>query len=271
MLAQELCAAPGFPFSNLGTVNFKSGHGERNRPVPERQGARPNEFPKQLKAFYPSGKSLPFYRNHVKPPDQKYFSSVIPKYLLHPRHLILSTRGVSRSLRTLGWVAVDAEVPKSERHGSVRRSRVVLTPRCWRRRWQQCKAHRGDHVISRKAIAQGMSDALRFTCMLVCASTISIARETAGAARTRHSLLPRFWGKRISTTRALGCGIAEVCVPVIPGAPRSASIRKCQSSTAELSGSHAIPGSGRCGLPSGMIRKTRLGISRSGSLRAIPE
>jgi hypothetical protein len=48
-----------------------------------------------------------------------------------------------------------------ERRGSVRQRRVVLTPRCWRLRWQQYKAHRGERVISRKAIAQGMSDCLR--------------------------------------------------------------------------------------------------------------
>ena len=49
----------------------------------------------------------------------------------------------------------------SERRGSVRQRRVVLTPRSWRLRWQQCKAHRGERVISRKAIAQGMPDVLR--------------------------------------------------------------------------------------------------------------
>jgi len=60
---------------------------------------------------------------------------------------------------------------------SGRRSCVVLTPQGWRqawryrigpkgtnarkRRWQQCMAHRGERVISRKAIAQGMPDVLR--------------------------------------------------------------------------------------------------------------
>src|SRR6266700_1047634 len=51
-------------------------------------------------------------------------------------------------------------------------------------------AHRGDHVISRKAIAQGMSDVLRFTCMLMRALFVHIAHEIAGAARIRHSLRP---------------------------------------------------------------------------------
>ena len=51
---------------------------------------------------------------------------------------------------------------------------------------------RGEHVISRKAIAQGRPDALRWTCMLVCALFVHIAHETAGAARTRSSLRPLY-------------------------------------------------------------------------------
>ena len=51
-------------------------------------------------------------------------------------------------------------------------------------------AHRGERVISRKAIARGMSECFRFTCMLVCAFFAQLAHETAGAARTRHSLRP---------------------------------------------------------------------------------
>src|SRR5882724_4027249 len=50
-----------------------------------------------------------------------------------------------------GRVAVDAEAATDARGQSVRQRRVVLTPRCWRRRWQQCMAHRGERVISRKA------------------------------------------------------------------------------------------------------------------------
>jgi hypothetical protein len=48
----------------------------------------------------------------------------------------------------------------------------------------------GERGISRKAIAQGMPECSGCTCMLVCASTPSLAHETAGAASTRHSLLP---------------------------------------------------------------------------------
>ena len=49
---------------------------------------------------------------------------------------------------------------------------------------------RGERAISRQTIAQGRPDALRWTCMLVCALPCAIAHETAGAARTRSSLRP---------------------------------------------------------------------------------
>ena len=48
----------------------------------------------------------------------------------------------------------------------------------------------GELGISRQTIAQGMPACLGCTCMLVCASITNIAHETAGAASTRHSLLP---------------------------------------------------------------------------------
>ena len=66
---------------------------------------------------------------------------------------------------------MDAGSADNERHESVRQRRVVPTPRCWRQcSWRQQSSGRyggkravlrGDHVISRKAIAQGMSDVLR--------------------------------------------------------------------------------------------------------------
>jgi hypothetical protein len=39
---------------------------------------------------------------------------------------------------------------------------------------------RGEHVISRKAIARGVPGDSGVTCMLVCATTTIIAHETAG-------------------------------------------------------------------------------------------
>jgi hypothetical protein len=53
-------------------------------------------------------------------------------------------------------------------------------------------AHRGEHEVSRKAIAQGMSDCLRCPVCSCAPFLRSLAHETAGAARTRHSLRPRF-------------------------------------------------------------------------------
>ena len=49
---------------------------------------------------------------------------------------------------------------------------------------------REERAIIRQTIAQGRPDALRWTCMLVCALLCAIAHETAGAARTRSSLRP---------------------------------------------------------------------------------
>ena len=99
-----------------------------------------------------------------------------------------------------GRVAVDAEAATDARGQSVRQRRVVLTPVGWRqvasdsfRRsdgGNRASAHRGERVISRKAIAQGMSDVLRFTCMLMRALLVHVAHEIAGAARIRHSLRP---------------------------------------------------------------------------------
>src|SRR5947208_5601626 len=63
--------------------------------------------------------------------------------------------------------------------------------------------HRGEHEVSRKAIAQGMSECFRCP-VCSCALTMCIlAHETAGAACTRHSLRPLFGeGQRICITRA---------------------------------------------------------------------
>ena len=52
--------------------------------------------------------------------------------------------------------------------------------------------HRGEHEVSRKAIARGMSECFR-SPVCSCAPTAQfLAHETAGAACTRHSLRPRF-------------------------------------------------------------------------------
>src|SRR5439155_26190696 len=52
--------------------------------------------------------------------------------------------------------------------------------------------HRGERDISRKAIAQGMSECFRCPVCSCAPNVQFLAHETAGAARTRHSLRPRF-------------------------------------------------------------------------------
>jgi hypothetical protein len=51
---------------------------------------------------------------------------------------------------------------------------------------------RGERGISRKAIAQGMSECLRCPVCSCAFCFLPFAHETAGAARIRHSLLPHF-------------------------------------------------------------------------------
>jgi hypothetical protein len=91
---------------------------------------------KRIKLFYPSGKSLPIIRNHVKPLAQKYSAfhvgQITGTSLANPAH----TRG-RFAIVTMRWAgdAVDAFVQARKRgrmNKSVRRSRVVLAPRRWR-------------------------------------------------------------------------------------------------------------------------------------------
>ena len=92
-------------------------------------------------------------------------------------------RGVGHRHQTLGWDAVDASASgifsAGRKRRGVRRSRVVLMPRCWRQVLEKqtfsgatvttSPAHRGEHEVSCKAIAQGMPECSPLTCMLVCA------------------------------------------------------------------------------------------------------
>src|SRR5437660_11372544 len=97
----------------------------------------------------------------------------------------------------VGRVAVDAEAATDERGLSVRQRRVVLTSRCWRQcTWRQQLSGRdggkravlrGDHVISRKATAQGMSDVLRCP---VCSCAHSSCTLRMGPRVQRASGIP---------------------------------------------------------------------------------
>ena len=71
---------------------------------------------------------------------------------------------------------------------------------------------RGERGISRKTTAQGMPECSDCTCMLVCALFALIARETAGAASTRHSLRPPLSGRNdLQSPGETRRGNAEVC------------------------------------------------------------
>jgi hypothetical protein len=85
--------------------------------------------------------------------------------------------------------------------------------------------HRGELGISRKTIVRGMSGCSDCTCMLVCVFYAHIARETAGAASTRHSLRPLLDGRNdLHSPGETRRGNAEVCfgtrTPSLRGAKR---------------------------------------------------
>src|ERR1044072_1151777 len=59
---------------------------------------------------------------------------------------------------------------------------------------------RGEHEVSRKAIAQGRPGCSRCTCMLVCNFCYAqTAHETSGAASTRSSLRPLTGGREVDS------------------------------------------------------------------------
>jgi hypothetical protein len=111
------------------------------------------------------------YRIRVKSQNKKYFSFTERQISLHLCPSVLLRRA-SAVVTAVGRVAVDATVAIDERSSSVRQKRVVLTPVVWRQVLKKltlprgdggnrASTHRGERAISRKAIAQGMSDVLR--------------------------------------------------------------------------------------------------------------
>jgi hypothetical protein len=127
----------------------------------------------------------------------------------------------------------------------VRRSRVVLKPRCWLQvggkypadDGDNKPAHRGEHDISRKAIAQGMSECFRSPVCSCAPLFAQFAHETAGAACTRHSLLPLFL-RRDNEIASLGRNAPRECErmtgrrlhPVSPRIPSNSLISRHFSS-----------------------------------------
>src|SRR4051812_22244303 len=88
-------------------------------------------------------------------------------------------------------------------------------------------AHRGERVISRKAIAQGMSDVLRFTCMLMRALLVHVAHEIAGAARIRHSLRPPEFGEGVKCLANLGRNASRECEYAFSVVIREGGVTQC--------------------------------------------
>ena len=77
---------------------------------------------------------------------------------------------------------------------------------------------RGEHEAAVKTIAQGKSDCLRWTCMLVGAFFVQLAHGTAGAACIRLSLRPLIGGAAeiyLHSSGAVRGEIAKVCLSVI--------------------------------------------------------
>ena len=153
--------------------------------------------------FDTTGKSLLIIRNRVKPQNQKYFA--FPEGAnqcmcsANPAH----TRGVSRSSRCVGlgmrWT-LWRQVYFSRRTKTLGRTAKSCGPGAatlassLRSDLQVTvakePAHRGEHEVSRKAIAQGMSECFRCPVCSCAPNAQLLAHETAGAACTRHSLRP---------------------------------------------------------------------------------
>src|SRR3979490_51949 len=87
------------------------------------------EPPRQID---PTGKSLRICRNRVKPQNEKYFA--FTEGQIRGTSIAIPSRQEGRFMiaTNVGRVAVDAGSADNERRESVRRRRVVLTPRCWR-------------------------------------------------------------------------------------------------------------------------------------------
>ena len=79
--------------------------------------------------------------------------------------------------------------------------------------------HRGEHEVRRKAIAQGMSECFRCPVCSCAPKCTLLAHETAGAARTRHSLRPLFeegqrdakLGRKLRREDAKACPLSRAC------------------------------------------------------------
>ena len=152
----------------------------------------------------PTGKSILIFRNRVKPQNQKYFAfpeKQISAVFGHPgptegRFAIVTERwaGLRWTLWRQAWFRAGRN---AEAYGEVvwswrRDAGAKLCGSFPQGDGGNKPAHRGEHEVSRKAIAQGMSECFRSPVCSCAPNAQFLAHETAGAARTRHSLRPLF-------------------------------------------------------------------------------
>ena len=164
----------------------------------------------QARQIDPTGKSLLIFGSRVKPRNQKYFAFVVRQITGLNPSVSPDKRGVAHVTKRA--VGCDGRgCADDERHGCVRRSRVVLAPRRWRQVRENKFSlmtvtrkpdHRGELDISRKTVAQGKPDASAGPVCSCAFCFVQSAHETAGAARTRLSLRPLFSRAKIFKPRA---------------------------------------------------------------------
>jgi hypothetical protein len=92
-----------------------------------------------------------------------------------------------------------------------------------RRRWLKKPGHRGEHVISRKAIAQGRPGCLGRVCGT--AACVSCCGRAMGAASARSSLCPLFWGSISVQNSGRSCRGKVESHPLRCHAPRMRGIQ----------------------------------------------
>ena len=108
--------------------------------------------------------------------------------------------------------------------------------------------HRGEHEVSRKAIAQGMSECFRCPVCSCAPNAQFLAHETAGAACTRHSLRPLFEeGQRDIKARAKHAARSRMYVVEQLRRVGKGALAPCPPSIRvfEVHGGHAEPVIGR--------------------------
>jgi hypothetical protein len=144
---------------------------------------------------------LPVRSSPIRKNIPVFFRPKSPAYGAHP----VPQEGALATSLTLGQAAVDAFVSQDVRRRCVRQNRVVLTPReqasssrevhAFRGRWCQKAGHQGArHRPSNHCAGKaGLPPPNLFARVRI--SLLPIAHETAGAACTRSSLRPYFWGE----------------------------------------------------------------------------